>query len=213
MGMDVHEDQTAAAVKTFINKYQRLFWWILIGFAVVAGGTRYWQQNRLQRSAAASDAYQQMLIADSHGDQQIANAKGQYLMEDHTSTPYAQFAALLMAKNLANANELDQAAEKLRWVLAQPSAKKVAGHLATLRLAAVLQAQGKLDEALEILSTKVDGAFAGLYEEARGDVYLAKQDLNQAKDAYTKAIASLPPGVPAPLLQLKLADLGVENNA
>lgn len=120
---------------------------------------------------------------------------------------------VFIAKHLVNASELDQAADKLRWVIQNASAKDVTLHLAKLRLATILQEQNKLDEALDLLSGKVDGAFASLYDEARGDVYLAKHDLVQAKEAYLKAMTSLPPGTQAPLLQMKLVDLGVDHNA
>lgn len=207
------EDQETQIVKNFIDRYKGVFLIGLCALLVIIGGARYWQSRSLDVSQRASDAFQEMLVANVQGSQNEASAKAQYIVDEFPRSPYAQFAALLLAKLQANEGNLDKAAEQLRWVIEQPIAKKFAGDLATLRLAAVLQAQGNYTEALGLLAVSKDSKYASLFAEARGDIYLAQQDIDKAKEAYMQAMYNLMPGVQAPILQMKLVDLGVNNNA
>lgn len=83
-------------------------------------------------------------------------------------------------------------------------------HVARERLARVMQERGNLDAALKLLNeAKPSKAYIAIYEEAKGDLHLAKGDRAQAKTAYLKALASVPTGAQAPLLHMKLLDVGV----
>lgn len=207
------EDQETRLVKSFIDRYKGVFLLGLCVLLTIIGGARYWHSKTMSTSQRASDAFQEMLVADLKGEQKQAIAKAAYIVEDFPRSPYAQFAALQLAKIYANDGDLDAAADRLRWVIQQPSAKKFAGSLATLRLAAILQAQGNYSQALELLEVPKDSKYASLFAEARGDIFLAQQEVNKAKEAYMQAMYSLVPGMQAPILQMKLVDLGVNDNA
>lgn len=207
------EDHETQLVKSFIDRYKNIFLLGLCALLVIIGGARFWQSRSLDVSQRASDAFQEMLVVDLQGANKEAVAKAQYLIEEFPRSPYAQFAALMLAKIHANEGNLDGAADKLNWVIQQSLSKKFAGDLAKLRLAGVLQAQGKYVEALELLDVSKDSKYASLFAEARGDIYLAQQEVDKAKEAYLQAMYSLMPGTQAPILQMKLVDLGVNNNA
>ena len=79
--------------------------------------------------------------------------------------------------------------------------------LARLRLGRVLLAKGDIDPALKLVEStteKTVGKFAGLYEELRGDLYVAAKRPAEARAAYAKAKEL---GDLSPLLELKLNDL------
>lgn len=60
-----------------------------------------------------------------------------------------------------------------------------------MRLADAQLAQNKYDEALKTLSGDVDPAFKATVEELRGDIFVAKKDIDSAKKAYQAAWDSL----------------------
>ena len=85
--------------------------------------------------------------------------------------------------------------------------------IARLRLARVLSAQGKHDEALTTLKVEEAGDFAPRFADARGDVLLAKGDRDGALREYQAARASASDKtkeglVDIDLLDLKIRDLG-----
>ena len=200
-------------LKKCTKKYIKLIIIVAVLFIAVVVGVTNWRKNTLARAAHASQIYQEMLFAEYQQDHNAVMAKGEQLIASYSRTPYAQLGALLLAKNAVAENNLDLAVEKLRWAIAHKASKKIVVPIATVHLALVLQQQGKLDEALELVMNVPEKTYLSLYAQARGDIYVAKGDLKQAKTAYLEAMQSLAPGVQAPLLQLKLMDLGSDDNA
>jgi predicted negative regulator of RcsB-dependent stress response len=207
------ENQQLETLKQFWQKYNRIILITVLVFLIVMFGGRYWQKNRSVRSQLAAQIYQEMLIAEYQSDFTTATAKGGQLVADFTSTPYAQLAALMLAKIAVSENNLDLAVEKLQWVIKHKGSKKITANIATVRLARVLEQQGKLDEALALVEKDPEPAYIPLYAQARGDILVAKGEPALAKTAYLRALESLPPGAQAPSLQAKLLDLGGEDNA
>jgi predicted negative regulator of RcsB-dependent stress response len=82
-------------------------------------------------------------------------------------------------------------------------------HIIRLRLARVLQGLNDHEGALKLLesvSQKESGEFEKLYEEEKGDSYLALKRTDDAKAAFQKAKQM---GAQSPLLMMKLSNLGV----
>lgn len=211
--MEQTESDEMMIIKRFMRRYGKLIVGLFVFFVVVSIGGNYWRKTRLQTATEASQIFQTMVMADIQQDTQTATAKGAQLISDYSSTPYAQFAGLILAKMAVAEGNLDKAVEKLRWVAEQKGSQNIVKHLATTRLSAVLLQQNKLDEALALVADEPDQAYVSLYAQARGDVYVAKGDQEQAKKAYMLAMQSLPQGVQSPVLQLKLLDLGGEQDA
>ena len=81
--------------------------------------------------------------------------------------------------------------------------------VARIRLARVLSAQSKYDEALSTLAVEEPGAFAPRIADARGDVLLAKGDRSGALREYLAARSGGEQGeVDIDQLDLKIRDLG-----
>ena len=79
-----------------------------------------------------------------------------------------------------------------------------------LRLGYAQLAQKKYDDALKSLSSVTEPAFKAVAEEAKGDVYFAKNDHENAKKAYLNAWNDLVKNKQErPILQIKLQSLGV----
>jgi predicted negative regulator of RcsB-dependent stress response len=114
----------------------------------------------------------------------------------------------MAARVHVEANELDKAATSLKSVVDTASDDEVK-MIARLRLARVLSAQGKHDDALATLKVEDAGDFAPRFADTRGDVLLAKGDRDGALREYQAARAADKEGlVDVDLLDLKIRDLG-----
>ena len=121
-------------------------------------------------------------------------------------THYAQYGSLFVAKVAVEANRLDDAASALQRVLDKP-ADATLGELARQRLARVLAAQDKADDALKLLDAKVEDAFLASREELKGDLLVQLGRSDDAHAAYQKAKDALAEDAAVGGLQMKLDDL------
>lgn len=206
-------------------------WWkengnsVLLSVAVVFAaffGGRQWQAAHQDNSGAASELYQQLAeLAISSAtvdvtDEQLMQAQMVYgrLKSDFDQSIYTRYASLAMAKFLTDAGQEAQAAAELQWVLDNPKlgfmheAEEELFKVARLRLARLKASLGEEDAALALLRGIEPGTFTSGYAEAEGDILLDKGDLEGAKAAYQRALATAE-GVNPVLLQLKLQNLGV----
>lgn len=214
--MDVYrtEEEQVAAIKA---------WWaehgtkILVAVVLAAGlfaGWKWYQKYEMDRRVAAVGIYQSMMDAYQQvmaGGEATADANarlvkaGEQLMADYDDTPYAQFAALLLAGRAVETGDLPGAEKKLRIALEQADTDAMQA-IATQRLARVVSAQGKHDDALALLDGKVAQAYAVAQDEARGDVLMAQGKRAEAKAAWQKALAAAKEDDPSRvLLEMKLS--------
>lgn len=176
---------------------------------VVVFGWQYWQQHQVNNAQNASALYQQLLdvsLDPSRTDAAEVARLGNLLKKEFAGTHYAQYGSLFVAKVAVEGGRLDEAAAELQGVVDKPADETLA-ELARQRLARVLAAQDKAEQALKLLEGEADKAFAASREELRGDllVQLGRQD--EAHAAYSKAKAALSEEAAIGGLQLKLDDL------
>lgn len=197
-------------------------WWERNGKPILLGcvlalvgifGWQYWQKHQTGRTEAASMIYQQLLEAalDPSGTPNAARVvelAGQ-LKKDFSGSHYAQYASLFVAKVAVDNGELSDAAAELQAVLDKPADATLA-EMARQRLARVLSAQGKTEEALALLEGDADEAFQAGREELRGDLLVKLGRIDEARAAYQKAESVLPNDAAAGVLHMKLDDLGGE---
>ncbi|MCZ2996046.1 tetratricopeptide repeat protein, partial [Acinetobacter baumannii] len=81
------------------------------------------------------------------------------------------------------------------------------GEIARQRLAQVLAAQNKADEALKLIDGDADKAFVGTREEIKGDLLVQLGRTDEAHAAYQKPKAALSDEAAVGGLQIKLDDL------
>ncbi|MBI2383259.1 MAG: tetratricopeptide repeat protein [Gammaproteobacteria bacterium] len=159
---------------------------IVLGLAGIFGWEA-WQSHRTRVSEQASQMYEDLKKAVAAGKDDQVRALGDRLLEEFAATPYGAQAALLLAHRAAEKGDWESASRRLAWVVKHADDDGLKA-LARLRRARVVWAQGKPDEALELLDAKRAGEFAGLYEELRGDIRLAQGDRGAARAAYEKAL-------------------------
>ena len=161
----------------------------------VGFGYQGWKDFRENQADNASDLYQRILQALSAPalsaeQEKIAVQLAEQLKADYSSTAYAQFAALQLARVAVDRNDLTEAQVQLRWVLGKADKGSDIERIAQLRLARVLGAGGEVDQALAILAQGKEGPYQASYAVARGDILLNAGRGDEARDAYTAALAA-----------------------
>ncbi|HKM26932.1 MAG TPA: tetratricopeptide repeat protein [Thiopseudomonas sp.] len=194
-------------------------WWQRNGKPLLAGaalalvlvfGWKGWQKHQDTQAQTASVLYQQLLdvalVPSEQVDaQQVAKLLAE-LKKVNQSSAYAQYAGLLAAKVAVDNNQLDDASLELNAILAKPANDTLA-ELARQRLARVLLAQEKAEQALQLLDVKVAPAFAATREELRGDALVVLARPEEAKAAYEQAKQALSSEAAAGNLLMKLDNL------
>ncbi|MBV7436993.1 tetratricopeptide repeat protein [Aeromonas encheleia] len=189
-------------------------WWKENGTSVLAGtviglvglfGWRYYNEHQLTSQEAASQAYNEMTAQLAKGDD-AALEQAKSFITAHKGDAYAELAALQLAAAAVKANKLDLAVEQL--TLVATGGDESLKPIAALRLARVLNDQGKADEALAQLTKINNDAFKAQIAEARGDVLLKQGKPEEAREAYQAAADA--GGLQASAeLKLKMDDLAL----
>lgn len=194
-------------------------WWQRNGKPLVTGGLlalvvvfgwQGWQKYQGSQAQGASSLYQQLLETALAPGGKPDQAKVDYLAgeleKNYAGTAYAQYGKLFQAKVNVDAGRPDAAAGQLQAVIDKP-ANPTLGEVARERLAQILAAQGKAEDALKLLDGEADKAFVASREELRGDLLVKLGRADDAAAAYRKAKGALADDAAVGDLQLKLDDL------
>ena len=208
--MSSSEDDELAGVKD---------WWQRNGKPLVAGGLlalivvlgwQFWQRYQANQSQGASMLYQQLLetalTPSGQADTtRVAEISGK-LKSEYGGTTYAQYGSLFVAKVAVDTGKLDDAAAELKVVADKP-ANETLCEIARQRLAQVLAAQNKADDALKLLDGDAEKSFLASREELKGDLLVQLGRTDEAHAAYQKAKSALSEEAAVGGLQMKLDDL------
>ena len=184
--------------------------WIVAGVVIGVGGIygyRFWNARQEQHAIEAHSHYGNVLNALFRDRREDALKEIAQLDDEFARTPYADQARLALARWYVERGKAADAATPLRQVMDE-SRDEVLRLIARLRLARVLAEEGKLDDALKLLDAGGSSGFDPRYQEARGDILLAKGDRAGALAAYRAAAGSTVAQIlNEDLLNLKIADL------
>lgn len=206
------EQQVEAIKKWWAENKWSVIGGVVIGVSALWGG-RAWLDGQNVYAEAASATYQMMMEQMSRGNSEDAATQGAQLLGQFSDTPYASLAALSMAKLKLDANDAMAASSHLRWALDNTKEDAVK-HEARLRLAKLLLADAKYDEALTLLNGVEANVYVASYEQLKGDIHLAAGQPESARTAYSRALAGMAPTERGrELLQMKLDNLGDTNNS
>lgn len=202
------EEQQVEAIKKWWRENKlSVIGGVIIGVSALWGG-RAWLDNQHAYTEAASYHFMAMMDMIQKGKNDEAAQAGAQLLGQFADTAYAPMAALAMARLKVEGGDLVAAQSHLRWAMDNGD-QEVVKQEARLRMARILLAQGKPDEALSLLNQGKPGSFEAAYEELKGDIFVAKGEQGQAQAAYTRALAAMEPTEPSrSFVQMKLDDLG-----
>ncbi|TXJ08830.1 MAG: tetratricopeptide repeat protein [Acinetobacter sp.] len=209
------DDEQKEQLKSFIKRYgSPMLIGVLLALCVFFAW-EWWHKNQQIKSSNLTVQYQNLLNQVNTASQDkatyqkfstVANA----IVSENPDSAQAVQAQLLLAKLAFDQKDYATAHK----VLTQASNSKVDDDglkaIVKLHLAQTLVEQNKLDDALKILNNIQVVGFTPSVEEAKGDIYVAKNDVEAAKKAYQHAWDELVKREQArELLQIKLANLGV----
>ena len=207
--MQTEDDQLAQAKEWWQRNGKPLVFGAIVALAAVTGW-QAWEKHKMNQEQGASYVYQQLVEAaltpSDKTDVAKVSALGAELKDKYAGTAYAQYGGLFMAKVAMDESKLDDAASELQPVVDKPVNEEL-GELARQRLARVLSAQGKHDEALKLLDGTAPKAFISGREELRGDLLVRMNRPDDAHAAYQKAKDALVDEAAVGGLQMKLDDL------
>lgn len=197
-------------------------WWSRNGKPLLLGGIlavaivfgwQTWQKQQANQGERLSATYQQLLDAAFNPEGTNAQDMLKLLQELESIKPehaYAQYARMLVARVAVLENRLDDAVVMLRKVVDKP-ATPVLGELSSQRLARVLAADGKAEEALKLLGGNGLAAYRSARDELRGDILVQLERLDEARQAYQQARENLDDNSAAGSLMMKLDDLSAKD--
>ncbi len=195
--MDIHrsEEEQVEAIKRWWQENGKQTVVILIVAIGVYTGWNAWQNNQETNRAAASAQYQDMLDALNAQEGQITEVQLQTarhlamsLRKDFSGSSYAVYAALLLAKLAVEQGDYAGAEKELQWALVK-SDESALKSLTQLRLARVVFADNRIDEALALLNNAQAGIYQAAYEESKGDVFMDQGEKEKAREAYQAAVS------------------------
>ena len=208
--LDLEEQEQLDDLKHFWRQYGNLISWFLIavfGSFAAWNGWQYWERRQ---AVQASALYDEVERAVAGGDTARVEQALKDMKDKFGRTSYAQQAALLAARTLAEKGKPDEAKAALKWV-AEDASDEGYQAIARLRLAALLVETKAYDEALKHLSAGMPRQFEPLAADRRGDIYNLQNRKNEAKAEYTKAWQGF--GADSDyrmLVEVKLTALGVD---
>jgi len=198
-------------------------WWkkngssLLIGIGAalaIVFGWQAWQNHQASQRAEAANQFAALQSAFSAGDdQETVEFVAETLRNEYSSSAYAIYGNLVLARQQMMAqNDPQAAAESLNWALEKAADYPALSLVIRNRLARAQFAAGNHQAALSTLDQagKAEG-FDAIFSELRGDIRLAMGDRDAAREAY---LAAREQGVQNnSILDLKLSDLGVGGDA
>ena len=201
--------------KSFFQKY---------GSAMISGvlialiaffGWQYWNK-KTSAEDQISTAKVQLLVdearaAESDPKAAVAlAASAEKLVKENPNSVHAVQAQMVMAKHAFDQKDYAKAERELKKIENTELKDEGLKQVVKISLADAQLAQKKYDEALKTLSTVTLPAFKTTVEEARGDIYVAKNDIENAKKAYQSAWNNLvETKQERQILQIKLESVGV----
>ncbi len=180
------EEQQVEALKAWWNENGRaVITGVVLGASVIGGWT-LWQGHKENQAVAASDSFSQTIEALNGSNATAAAELADELTDDQPDNLYSSYANLAASRADVESGNLESAAKRLEWVVRNAPQDEVS-MIAKVRLARVHGALNDAAKGLAGLPSKYPPAFAGLIEEARGDLLLLSGDTDAARTAYEAA--------------------------
>ena len=209
------EDEQLDGLKSFFKKYgSAMLSGILIAL-IAFFGWEYWQKKTLAENQVRTAKIQKLtddakVVATNPAAYSALVTSADKLVKEDPDSIHAIESQFIMSRVAYDKGDYATAERELKKV--ENSKLKDAGilQIVKLRLANTQLAQKKYDEALKTLAGVTEPAFKATAEEEKGDIYVAKNDIENAKKSYQAAWDSLlERKQERQILQIKLESVGI----
>ncbi|MHA6312239.1 MULTISPECIES: YfgM family protein [Pantoea] len=196
-------EQTDALRRFFANNGKALAVGVVIGIAAL-GGWRYWSSHQEEATKSVSAQYQQLTSAMQAGKPETLEAVNTFANEN--SNTYGALAAMDLAKQYVDTNQLDKAATLLQNGLKDTKDANLQAVI-NLRLARIQLQQNQADAALKTLDAVKGDGWTAIVADIRGEALLSKGDKQGARDAWSKGVESDASPALKQMMQMKMNNL------
>ena len=205
---DLEEQEQLAELKAWWKQWGALILTaVALALAAIAA-YHGWSWYKRDLAGKAATMYGAVTKAAQEGDSKKARDQANSLIEKYPKTAYAPLAALVAARLSFEVPDLAAAKQQLQWVVANARDEDLQ-NVAKLRLAGVLLDEKQYDEALKLLDVKPESPMGNLFADLRGDIYMAKGSVAEARSAYQSALERTDAKSPyRNLIQIKIDALG-----
>ncbi|SMN16001.1 Mlr7403 protein [uncultured Candidatus Thioglobus sp.] len=189
------EDEQEQQIKKWLrDNIPQIIAGIVLGLGGIWGLDAY-KAHEYQQSIDA-----RMLYLNSN------SAAFEQLNEDHVDSGYLQQAILMQAKIAAKDKKYELALQHLSPLINDENS--LIANIATMRMASVQLEMGNFSDAIATLNNTSADEFNGLYSQLKGDIYVASNNINEAKKYYRLALSQISTDSELQsLISIKLADL------
>jgi predicted negative regulator of RcsB-dependent stress response len=184
--MPMSDQEQIQIAKKWWKEYGPYLIFTVIFFLVASYGWNFWNKRDYRIKENASLIYTQLVTAYDQKRVQDVEVFAKQLMDDYSRTPYASFAALFLAKNSVEKNDLESAFSSLEFIINKAPDKTIR-QLAKIRAARVLVAMREPSKALDLLENPSNDSYKAERSEALGDALFALGKNEEAKQAYLEA--------------------------
>jgi len=184
MAVDINDDNT-------LNEKAVNFWEknkkniILVGilFVAIYLSLNFYFASQQKAHFLASEIYQKIQLEFDGGD---INRYVSELKTEHSSSPYAGRASLILAQSHTKNNNFDDALAELEWVINNSPEQSIKS-LALYSKAKLYLMKNELDMAEESASSINSHGYEGLKNIVLGDIYIARNNNDKALEFYQLA--------------------------
>ena len=176
---------------------------ILVGVAMGLSSIWGWSYYKSYQHTQAIEARSSYLsvLANPENTDALNN-----LQNNYADSGYAQQALLVAAKYAMDAGGQQQALDYLLPLLSAEN--QFIAHTAKLRAANIYLEMGNYESALDVIGRIESTEFSSLYNHIKGDIYLAQNNIDLAKEYYQLAFEQLKPASRLKkLIKIKLDNL------
>lgn len=187
MALDLEEQEQVEELKAWWKQHGGRITAVVLAVALGFAGWQAWRWYQSSQASQASMLYETLAKAAQANDAKALRDAAGTLVESYPRTLYASMGAMVAARYYFDRSDLKSAKAQLQWVIERAPSQDFKD-LARLRFAAVLLDEKAYDEALKTLEAQPAAAYEAQYAALRGDVLLAKNQIEPAKGAYKLAL-------------------------
>ncbi|MEW5560652.1 YfgM family protein [Enterobacter asburiae] len=198
-------DQVDALKSFFAENGKALAVGVILGIGALVGW-RYWTSHQEDTSRESSQAYQNAVTSLKAGKPETYAAAEKIAANEKNA--YGAFAALELAQQFVDANELDKAEKQLQLGLAAASDDNLKSVI-NMRLARVQLQMKQPDAALKTLEGIKGEGWTAIVADLRGEILLSKGDKQGARAAWEAGVKSDASPALSEMMRMKMNNLSI----
>jgi Uncharacterized protein conserved in bacteria len=198
-------DQVDALKNFFAENGKALAVGVILGIGALVGW-RYWGSHQETTSREASQAYENA-VTTLKANQPETFAAAETFAANEKNT-YGAFAAMELAQQFVDANQLDKAEKQLQLGLAAASDDNLKAVI-NMRLARIQLQLKQPDAALKTLEGIKGEGWTAIVADLRGEILLSKGDKQGARAAWEAGIKSEASPALSEMMRMKMNNLSI----